>query len=181
MIDDFYAKNHHHVSQLGYLQTTIYVYLPYINVIASEKAVLSEFEALLYLMENGNLDGIEYEEKEGMIEMMKKKYEKFTGDEKLIKEVDARYQVQYDFQEWHDYDVEYAKNEGIEQGHEQGLEEGHESEKRSMVKSLIEMTYSKEAPLWIDKCTMEQLDFLFSGIIQEHWEYEELKEKIFMN
>ena len=77
LMDDFYAKNTYNISQLGYLQTTIYVYLPYVNKIASEKECLSEFEALIYLMENGNVEGIKYEEKEGMIKMMKKKYNKF--------------------------------------------------------------------------------------------------------
>ncbi|MCR1888228.1 PD-(D/E)XK nuclease family transposase [Longibaculum muris] len=192
LMDDFYAKNTYNISQLGYLQTTIYVYLPYVNKIASEKECLSEFEALIYLMENGNVEGIKYEEKEGMIKMMKKKYNKFIKDKKMVKEVDARYQVQYDFQEWHDVDVEYAKKAGLEEGllvgkkagleegllvgKKVGLEQGLSEGKLEMAIRIYEMKYHQDGE-WLKECTQEQLDY-FSQLILTDIESSELKEKI---
>ena len=180
LMDDFYAKNTYNISQLGYLQTTIYVYLPYVNKIASEKECLSEFEALIYLMENGNVEGIKYEEKEGMIKMMKKKYNKFIKDKKMVKEVDARYQVQYDFQEWHDVDVEYAKKAGLEEGllvgKKVGLEQGLSEGKLEMAKRQYEMKYHQDGE-WLKECSPEQLDIFIQFILTDIG-YKELKEKV---
>ena len=164
LMDDFYAKNQENLSQLGYLQTTIYVYLPYINEIAKTKEKLNEFEALLYLIENGNLENIKYEEKEGVITKMKKKYEKFMKNKAMVKDVDERYQVQVDFQQWHDYDVEYAKKEGLGKGK---LE-------TALLQYQIKYQQSGE---WIKECTLEQLDYLSQLIITDI-SSQELKEKV---
>ena len=96
---------------------------------------------------------------------------KFIKDKK-IKEVDARYQVQYDFQEWHDVDVEYAKKSGLEEGLEQGLSEG----KLEMAKRQYEMKYHQDGE-WIKECSPEQLDIFIQFILTDIG-YKELKEKV---
>ena len=96
---------------------------------------------------------------------------KFIKDKK-IKEVDARYQIQYDFQEWHDVDVEYAKKSGLEEGLEQGLSEG----KLEMAKRQYEMKYHQDGE-WIKECSPEQLDIFIQFILTDIG-YKELKEKV---
>ena len=145
-------------------------------------------------MENGNVEGIKYEEKEGMIKMMKKKYNKFIKDKKMVKEVDARYQVQYDFQEWHDVDVEYAKKagleegllvgkkvgleQGLERGLEQGLLKGLSEGKLEMAIRQYEMKYHQDGE-WIKDCSPEQLDIFIQFILTDIG-YKELKEKVLL-
>ena len=102
--------------------------------------------------------------------------------------MDARYQVQYDFQEWHDVDVEYAKKAGLEeglrvgkkvgleQGLEQGLLKGLSEGKLEMAKRQYEMKYHQDGE-WLKECTQEQLDY-FSQLILTDIESSELKEKI---
>ena len=92
---------------------------------------------------------------------------KFIKDKK-IKEVDARYQVQYDFQEWHDVDVEYAKKAGLEEG----LSEG----KLEMAKRQYEMKYHQDGE-WLKECSPEQLDIFIQFILTDIG-YKELKEKV---
>ena len=94
----------------------------------------------------------------------------------MVKEVDARYQVQYDFQEWHDVDVEYAKKAGLEEGLEQGLLQGLSEGKLEMAIRQYEMKYHQDGE-WLKECTQEQLDY-FSQLILTDIESSELKEKI---
>ncbi len=82
--------------------------------------------------------------------------------------MDARYQVQYDFQEWHDVDVEYAKKAGLEQG----LSEG----KLEMAKRQYEMKYHQDGE-WLKECSPEQLDIFIQFILTDIG-YKELKEKV---
>ena len=94
--------------------------------------------------------------------------------------MDARYQVQYDFQEWHDVDVEYAKKAGLEEGllvgKKVGLEQGLSEGKLEMAKRQYEMKYHQDGE-WLKECTQEQLDY-FSQLILTDIESSELKEKI---
>ena len=82
----------------------------------------------------------------------------------MVKEVDARYQVQYDFQEWHDVDVEYAKKAGLSEG------------KLEMAKRQYEMKYHQDGE-WIKDCSQEQLDIFIQFILTDIG-YKELKEKV---
>ena len=94
--------------------------------------------------------------------------------------MDARYQVQYDFQEWHDVDVEYAKKAGLEEGllvgKKVGLEQGLSEGKLEMAIRIYEMKYHQDGE-WLKECTQEQLDY-FSQLILTDIESSELKEKI---
>ena len=82
--------------------------------------------------------------------------------------MDARYQVQYDFQEWHDVDVEYAKKSGLEQGISAG--------KLEMAKRQYEMKYHQDGE-WLKECSQEQLDIFIQFILTDIG-YKELKEKV---
>ncbi len=84
----------------------------------------------------------------------------------MVKEVDARYQVQYDFQEWHDVDVEYAKKAGLSEG------------KLEMAKRQYEMKYHQDGE-WIKDCSQEQLDIFIQFILTDIG-YKELKEKVLL-
>ncbi|MEG0276423.1 MAG: hypothetical protein RR630_05280 [Coprobacillus sp.] len=121
------------------IQTTIYVYLPYIEELAKNK-VLGEWEALIYLIHNGDLDNIEYERGE-MIEMLEEKYEEFNQDEQLVKETSLRYYTEMDLNEWHDYDVKVAKEQG----------------RIETMMYLIKEKYNENA-IWLNECTSKQLD-----------------------
>ena len=70
--------------------------------------------------------------------------------------MDARYQVQYDFQEWHDVDVEYAKKAGLEEGllvgKKVGLEQGLSEGKLEMAKRQYEMKYHQDGE-WLKECS----------------------------
>ncbi|WP_154887627.1 hypothetical protein [Longibaculum muris] len=113
---------------------------------------------------------------------------KFIKDKKKVKEVDARYQVQYDFQEWHDVDVEYAKKAGLEeglrvgkkvgleQGLEQGLLKGLLEGKLEIAKRQYEMKYHQDGE-WLKECSPEQLDIFIQFILTDIG-YKELKEKV---
>ena len=86
--------------------------------------------------------------------------------------------VTYDFQQWHDYDVEYARKEGFVQGFIQGFEiESKRSldeyltfvrdpKKKSMIKSLIKMKYSDEVPLWINVRSLEEVSVLLKALFK---------------
>ncbi|MEG0366547.1 MAG: PD-(D/E)XK nuclease family transposase, partial [Coprobacillus sp.] len=114
LIDRYCSRNLSLNKQLGYIQTTIYIYLPYINEIANNNT-LNEWEAIIYLLHNGELNNIEHEKGE-MIDMLEKMYAEFNQDENLIKETSLRYYTEVDLNEWHDYDVKVAKEQGIEKG-----------------------------------------------------------------
>ena len=102
--------------------------------------------------------------------------------------MDARYQVQYDFQEWHDVDVEYAKKAGLEeglrvgkkvgleQGLEQGLLKGLSEGKLEMAKRQYEMKYHQDGE-WLKECSPEQIDIFIQFILTDIG-YKELKEKV---
>ncbi len=55
------------------------------------------------------------------------------------------------------------------------MKENKRKEKISVIQSLILLTYYKMAPLWIEKCSLEELDILFQGISEKHWSFHELK------
>ena len=90
--------------------------------------------------------------------------------------MDARYQVQYDFQEWHDVDVEYAKKAGLEEGLEQGLLQGLSEGKLEMAIRQYEMKYHQDGE-WLKECSPEQIDIFIQFILTDIG-YKELKEKV---
>ena len=72
-----------------------YIYLPYINVIASEKGLMnmSDYELLLYMIENG-MEEVESMKDREIVKMLKRKYpqEDFEWmkecDDNIIKEIE---------------------------------------------------------------------------------------------
>ena len=72
------SDNHFTLGQQCHFK--FFVQLPMIDKIAKEKEVLSEFEALMYLIRHQNLEGIKYEEKEGMITMVQEMKEEFERE-----------------------------------------------------------------------------------------------------
>lgn len=100
------------------IQKFIIIQLPYIETIAREKEKLSEFEAWIYLIYKNTLDGIEYEEKKGVITIMKEKKEKYVKEEPSL--YNAAMDRWYFTINW-DKALEEAVEEAVEQSKEKAI------------------------------------------------------------
>ena len=171
-----------HVEISYALQRLYFIQLPYIEEIVKKKEVLSEFEALIYLIYRNEIEGIKYEEEEGIIKMMKEKKEHFVKEEPaLYSEAQQRTYFTIDY----DQMLKEAKKEyqerGLEQGLEQGLEEGIEQGRTEATKRFailqIQAKYHEDTSSWIERYTLEQLERLLT-LCFEDLSYEELKKRI---
>lgn len=190
LVDYYHAKQHQGDLALPhYIQTTIYVYLPYIEEISKKKEKLTEFEALIYLIHTNTLEGIDYEEEKGVIQIMERLHSSFVQNQSLMEATMVRYQQKENFQLWHDMDVEDARNEGIEYGHkkgveqgrkegvEQGRKEGIEIATIDYTKELIYLKYHIDDLEWINQCNEKQINKIKQLMLKD-MTYEELKKEI---
>ncbi|MEG0276310.1 MAG: Rpn family recombination-promoting nuclease/putative transposase [Coprobacillus sp.] len=175
LIETFHAKQHIGEKELPfYIHTSVYVYLPYIEKIAESKDKLTEAEAMFYLIHKGTLEGIEYEEKEGVIKMIELLHRDFMKNKSLMEATRARYQKKEDYQAWHDMDVEEAKEQGMEQGMEEGVKKGMNYAKQDTLRRMIELKYGITECEWVSDCKIETIDKLEMLIINNA-SYDELK------
>lgn len=185
LIERYYAKEYSgDKSYPYYVHTTIYVYLPYIEVIKEEKEVLSEIEALLYLIHKGTIENIKYDKKKGVVEMVEMLHKEFMGNRRLVEATMVRNQMREDFQAWHDMDVEEAKEEGIEEGIIKGIEEGIIkgicAGKQDMLIDIMKIKYPSENHEWIRECEIAELDKI-SQLLLTDISYNDLKLKMIRN
>lgn len=151
-----------------YVHTTIYVFLPYIEEIVKEKEVLSEFEAMLYLIYKGTLDGIHYQEKQGVIKMLERMHDDFLGQKELVAMTMRRFVMREDFESKYQMGIEEAKMEGIEQGIERGLRQG--------LLKCMKIKFNADASNWLSYLTEKQLDEIYD-LLDTDISYEELEER----
>ncbi|MEG0276424.1 MAG: hypothetical protein RR630_05285 [Coprobacillus sp.] len=108
--------------------------------------------------------------------MFIKTYIEVNQDEQPLTETGLRYYTEMDLNEWHDYDVKVAKEEGFKLGFKQGIdqviEQSAKKGKVAVMIYLIKEQYNQEA-LWLYKCTSEQLDEVMTLYISNA-DYQEL-------
>lgn len=146
------------------LDRIIYVHMPYIKEIAKEKEVLSEFEALVYLLYTNSLKGIKWESQEGVIDMLGKRYRQFMQG-KLYKSALSRQHNYIDYEAYTKSLYEDAKEEGIY------------DHAKEMFKTFMLKKYQKCDDELVDHLTLEALN---EGIVlmSENISYPELKKRL---
>ena len=144
------------------------VNLKNIDRIAKERK-LSEFEAVIYLMANNTLEGIDYEEKEGMVSYMKANYEIFGSDVTMMK----RLLKEREEEVFRQMEMEESKIEGIGIGEERGIGIGRKEALVDLLCQTIQMKYQKDARDWLMKCEEIQL-MEINKLLYENITYEEL-------
>lgn len=90
---------------------------------------------------------------EEVIQVMKKKAERFNQDEGL-----AHYAMQRQLGKWV---IEGEKKLKYEEGIQQGIKEGKVGEKLKDVRTVIQRLYKTNNSDWLDNCSYEQLDIIF--------------------
>lgn len=162
------------------LQKLIIIQMPYIFDIVKRKDVLTEFEAMIYLMIKGNLEGIKYEENEGIINYMKERRRSFMTTGLYGAALEREYfTIDYDLmlKETKEESVKQGIEEGLEKGIEKGIEKGVDKGKMVILQKQLKRKYGDKC-LWIHECTREQIDMI-SELIIDDISLEELKEKVF--
>lgn len=144
------------------------VQIPYIKEIIKERTKLTDFEAFVYYLYFNHLEGIEFEDKDGILKMMQEEKEKFMREEKDMYN-DALERLQFTF----DYDglAEESKKEGIEEGREEGIEEGIEiGEEKRAKKNAIQLFKNKhpnEDTNFLNNLTLNQYTQIFDSLIDD--------------
>lgn len=159
-----------------YVQTTIYVFLPYIEEIVKEKEELNEFEAMLYLIYKGTLDKISYQEKQGVIKMLERMHDDFLGQKDLVTMTMKRFEMKEDFEAKYQMGIEDAKMQGIEQG----IEQGAFNKILSIVLKCMRTKFNVDAPNWLSYLTEKQLDEIYD-LLDTDISYEELEKRYSIN
>lgn len=62
----------------------IYIHIPYILQVYKMKGCLDEFEAMVYLMSQQTLEGVQYTDRNGIIELFQKIFKEFKSHSKLM-------------------------------------------------------------------------------------------------
>lgn len=152
------------------LQKLIIIQMPYILSIVKRKEVLTEFEAMIYLMLKGHIEGIKYEETKGIIKLMKEKRKEFMTTGLYGAALEREYfTINYDLM------LKETKEESVKQGIEQGIKQGVDKGKMVILEKLLKKKYGDQC-IWLRDCTKEEIDKI-SELIVDNISLEELKEK----
>ena len=143
------------------------VNLKNINRIAKERK-LSEFEAVIYLMANNTLEGIDYEEKEGMVSYMKENYELFGSDVTMMKQL------------LKEREEEVFRQMGMEErekaSKEDGIGIGRKSSLADLLVERIKRKYHKDISNHLEHCQEKDL-YEINILIDEGITYDELMKR----
>ena len=118
-----------------------YIYLPYINVIASEKGLMnmSDYELLLYMIENG-MEEVESMKDREIVKMMERKQKEMEMNEHM-KEL-ASNRMNYQMCE------KAEKKEFMAMGKKEGIA----IEERKMLVKMLKRKYPQEDFEWMKEC-----------------------------
>ena len=142
------------------LDKIIFVHMPYIMTIAKEKSILSEFEAVIYLLYNDNLNGIEWNNEKGVVEMIQTIFQKFIRGS-LFKHALSRQENRIDIDEWF----------------QSSMEESRRETRKDDLIFLVNEKYHIDAKEWIEECTLNQVKKGLKLILSQI-SYEDFKESI---
>ena len=167
LIDTYRSINDEGMVEKYNLTTRSYVQLPYINIIRKQKGLkrMTGIEVALYIFKNGIDNDIIGLTDQGVINIMKKKLEKFNEEAKLR---DMYYKR----------DLNRAANESEKQEiYEKGLAEGETKGELKNTINFIEARYGIRDEEWISSLNEKQLKAI-KKIIFEEDDYEKFKQQI---
>ncbi len=167
LIDTYRSINDEGMVEKYNLTTRSYVQLPYINIIRKQKGLkkMTGIEVALYIFKNGIDNDIIGLTDQGVINIMKKKLEKFNEEAKLR---DMYYKR----------DLNRAANESEKQEiYEKGLAEGETKGELKRTINLIEARYGIREEKWVLSLNEKQLKAI-DKIIFEEIVYKKFKQRI---
>ena len=167
LIDTYRSINDEGMVEKYNLTTRSYVQLPYINIIRKQKGLkrMTGIELALYIFKNEIDNDIIGLTEQGVINIMKKKLEKFNEEAKLR---DMYYKR----------DLNRAANESEKQEiYEKGLAEGETKGELKNTINFIEARYGIRDEEWISSLNEKQLKAIKKIIFKED-DYEKFKQRI---
>ena len=182
LMDTYMSRNDFGYIERYNLITRIYIYLPYINII-KDKMNFREFTQLqkaIYIFKNGithDIMGI----KDKVVEIMKKKVEKFNQDEKL-RDMAFKRDLQKkarlgEVRNAFDQGKEVGKEEGISIGKEEGISIGIEKGKQDLIMVLFNGLYPDTDTSFLEGLSGLQYDHI-ANMIANKKSVEEIKNYI---
>lgn len=169
-IDDFNHKNTELIERLslmyengeGFKECLVHIHIIFLKEIDNyikDREKLNEFEAMIYLIEHGQITK-KYEEKEGVIKIM----------EKLIQEIRNNEEMSI-------YSLTELELENLAKIKEKL--DRQDGERESLIDTIIEQIEIKYSihPHWVENCTIEQLKTL-RRLILTSISYQDLKSSI---
>ncbi|WP_286155514.1 PD-(D/E)XK nuclease family transposase [Thomasclavelia cocleata] len=171
LIDTYRSINDEGMVEKYNLTTRSYVQLPYINIIRKQKGLkrMTGIEVALYIFKNGIDNDIIGLTDQGVINIMKKKLEKFNEEAKL--------RDMYYKRDLNRAANESEKQEIYEKGKIEGKAEGRvEGELKNTI-NFIEVRYGIRDEEWISSLNEKQLKAI-KKIIFEEDDYEKFKQQI---
>ena len=102
----------------------IIVNIPYIESIINHKKKLNAFEAMICLFHRQSLEGIKYEDKGGIIKMIKEKYHYFVREPELAESAKYREYQRINYEAMKESEIEEAKKQQKEISLKEGIDKG---------------------------------------------------------
>lgn len=147
------------------LVSMILVYLKNVLKLPQQKNYLSEFEAMLYLLVKGELDGVHYDEQEGVITLMERK-------KKIFEEQEDYVSLALTYEE-----EEALRRMEITCAREEGREEAKTTTKLDILRRQLFKKYNRDTIEWLENCSAKQLDSI-TELILEDMSYKDLQNKV---
>ena len=171
LIDTYRSINDEGVVEKYNLTTRSYVQLPYINIIRKQKGLkrMTGIEVALYIFKNGIDNDIIGLTDQGVINIMKKKLEKFNEEAEL--------RDMYYKRDLNRAANESEKKEVYEKGKIEGKAEGRVEGELKRTVDLIEARYGIREEEWVSSLNEKQLKAI-DKIIFEEVVYEKFKHRI---
>lgn len=168
----------------GNMMESCVIHLYFLNLkaidrIAEEKDVLSEFEALAYLMRHDTLEGIVYEEEKGVIKIMEERKQRMTSDKGLM----ALMLTKEEEEKLKRMELEYAKEDAREEGHAEGHAEGHSQgrleECLAFTKEIVSSIYHVSDLTWLDTKNYQELKTIAQLALTRKYSYTDLLKNVY--
>lgn len=143
-----------------YLGRFFIVQIPYIDVIKEQKEFLTEFEGLVYYIYHNHTKHIDYDKKEGMVEMFKRLRSIFVRENP---------QEVWDTLARQTYRIDYDKmlvNEK-ERGREEGIEQGELRVQKGITINLFKRRYPTQDSTFLDKLTFQQYQTIYDMLLDD--------------
>ena len=171
LIDTYRSINDEGMVEKYNLTTRSYVQLPYINIIRKQKGLkrMTGIEVALYIFKNGIDNDIIGLTDQGVINIMKKKLEKFNEEAEL--------RDMYYKRDLNRAANESEKKEVYEKGKIEGKAEGRVEGELKRTVDLIEARYGIREEEWVSSLNEKQLKAI-DKIIFEEVVYEKFKHRI---
>lgn len=165
LISSFNLRDEEGIILKDCLINIILIYLKNAFKLQKQKDCLNEFEAMIYLLAQGELKGVRYDEQKGVVTLMEKKKKRFEKNDGYMS-LALTYEEEEALRK---IEMNYVR--------EEGKEEGRNMMKLDILKRLLMKKYDCGTIEWLENCSAKQLDSI-TELILEDISYIDLQNKV---